>query len=81
MSLVWPRPHQPREVDKYSLEQKRLLTIKAWITWMAQVNWREQNNLEEEANLDTYYIENWNIVLDLKIIIKTFVSVIVRKNI
>ena len=44
MSLVWPRPHQPREVEKYTIEQKRLLTIKPGITWMAQVNWRENND-------------------------------------
>jgi len=80
MSLVWPRPHQPREVDKYLLHHKRLLTIKPWITWMAQVNGREDNDFEKEAELDVYYIENWSILLDLKIIFKTFSSVIWRIN-
>ena len=79
MSLVWPRPHQPREVEKYFIHHKRLLTIKPWITGMAQVNWREENNFEDEAKLDVFYIENWNILLDLKIITKTFSSVIKRK--
>ena len=79
MSLVWPRPHQPREVDKYSLEQKRLLTIKPWITWMAQVNWREDNDFHKEAELDIFYIENWNLLLDLKIILKTFSVIFSRK--
>ena len=79
MSLVWPRPHQPREVEKYLIHHKRLLTIKPWITGMAQVNWREENNFEDEAKLDTFYIENWSILLDLKIITKTFGSVIKRK--
>ena len=79
MSIVWPRPHQPREVRKYNLEEKRLLTIKPWITWMAQVNWRENNNFKKEATLDIFYIENWNILLDLKIILKTF-SVIFRRK-
>ncbi len=78
MSLVWPRPHQPREVEKYLLKHKRLLTIKPWITWMAQVNGREENDFEKEAELDIYYIENWTILLDLKIILKTFSSVIWR---
>jgi len=78
MSLVWPRPHQPREVDKYLLHHKRLLTIKPWITWMAQVNWREDNDFEKEADLDIYYIENWSVLLDLKIILKTFSSIIWR---
>lgn len=79
MSLVWPRPHQPREVEKYKIEQKRLLTIKPWITWMAQVNGREENDFENEAKLDIFYIENWSMVLDLKIILKTFSVVLSRK--
>lgn len=79
MSLVWPRPHQPREVEKYSIEHKRLLTIKPWITWMAQVNWRELNNFKKEAELDIFYIENWNVLLDFKIMLKTFSVILSRK--
>ena len=78
MSLVWPRPHQPREVEKYSIDQKRLLTIKPWITWMAQVNGREQNDFEKEAEFDIFYIENWSMTLDFKIIFKTFWVVLKR---
>jgi len=79
MSLIWPRPHQAREVDKYKLKHIRLLTIKPWITWMSQVNGREKNNFEDEANLDIYYIENWSILLDLKILLKTLYVVLTRK--
>lgn len=79
MSLVWPRPHQPREVEKYSIDQKRLLTIKPWITWMAQVNGRETNDFKKEAELDIFYIENWSMLLDLKIILKTFSVILKRK--
>ena len=79
MSLVWPRPHQPREVEKYSIDQKRLLTIKPWITWMAQVNWRESNDFKKESELDIFYIENWSSILDLKIILKTFSVILSRK--
>ena len=78
MSLVWPRPHQPREVEKYSLKQKMLLTIKPWITWMAQVNWRENNEFDKEAEFDIFYIENWSVMLDFKIIFKTFSVVLAR---
>ena len=67
MSLIWPRPHQPREVEKYMLHQKRLLTVKPGITWMAQVNGREKNNFEDETKLDIFYIENWGIWLGEKI--------------
>ncbi|PZM86656.1 hypothetical protein DLH72_00380 [Candidatus Gracilibacteria bacterium] len=78
MSLVGPRPHQPREVEKYSIDQKRLLTIKPGITGMAQVNGRELNDFEKEAKLDIFYIENWSMMLDFKIILKTF-SVVLRR--
>lgn len=72
MSLVGPRPHQPREVEKYELKHKRLLTIKPGLTGMAQVNGRENNDFKQEMSLDIFYIENWNILLDFKIILKTF---------
>jgi len=78
MSIIGPRPHQPREVSKYKIKQKRLLTIKPWITWMAQVNWREKNTFDDETALDIFYIENWNIILDLKIFFKT-IWIIINK--
>lgn len=79
MSMVWPRPHQPREVEKYELHQKRVLTIKPWITWLAQVNWRDNNTFENEVRLDIFYIENWSFLLDLKIFLKTFAIILNRK--
>ncbi|MCP4522751.1 MAG: sugar transferase [Candidatus Gracilibacteria bacterium] len=78
MSLVGPRPHQPREVEKYSLQEKRLLTIKPGLTGMAQVNGREENDFTQETKLDIFYIENWTFLLDFKIILKTF-SVILER--
>lgn len=71
MSLIGPRPHQPREVQNYLLSQKRVLTIKPGITWLAQVNGREQNSFDKEVNLDIFYIENWSFLLDIKILFKT----------
>ncbi len=79
MSIIWPRPHQPREVKKYKLWEKRVLTIKPWITWMAQVNWRDNNWFEDEARLDIFYIENWSMLLDFKILLKTFGTLLNRK--
>jgi lipopolysaccharide/colanic/teichoic acid biosynthesis glycosyltransferase len=71
MSLVGPRPHQPREVDLYDEHHHQVLTVKPWITGMAQVSWREKNSFEEEVAYDIYYIEHYSIVLDIIIIIKT----------
>ena len=79
MSIVGPRPHQPREVEQYQKHQRRLLTIKPGISGMAQVNGREQNNFEKEAKLDIFYIENWSVLLDLKIIAKTLTIIFSRK--
>ena len=79
MSIVGPRPHQPREVQHYEQYQKQLLTIKPWVTGMAQVNGREQNNFVKEAELDIFYIENWNFLLDLKIMCKTCAIIFSRK--
>lgn len=71
MSLVGPRPHQPREVEKYPYHHKIVLTIKPGITGLAQISGRSNLSFEEEIKLDTFYIENWNLFLDLIIIIKT----------
>lgn len=78
MSLVWPRPHQPREVSKYKEYQKRVLNMKPWITGMAQVNGREENSFDDEVKLDIFYMENWTMLLDLKIVFKTVLVVLNR---
>ncbi len=71
MSLIGPRPHQPREVKEYKEHHFQVLTIKPGITGMAQVYGREKNTFEEEISLDTYYIEHYSIVLDLIILLRT----------
>jgi len=72
MSLVGPRPHLPEEVDKYQKHHKFVLTIKPGITGLAQISGRSDLDFEEENQLDTYYIENWSLWKDIKIIFKTF---------
>ncbi len=71
MSLVGPRPHLPNEVKEYENWQKRLLTIKPWITWYSQIKWRHSLSFEQEAIYDLQYIQNWNLFLDIYIIIMT----------
>lgn len=71
MSLVGPRPHLPEEVAKYEQAHKKVLTIKPGISGMAQVSGRSDLSFEEEVKLDTYYIENWNLLLDLSILLRT----------
>ncbi len=76
MSLVGPRPHQPREVAHYTTPQKRLLTLKPGITGMAQVSGRSDLSFEDEVTLDLYYIENWSPWLDIQILLKTPIAVL-----
>ncbi len=71
MSLVWPRPHEPFEVEKYESWHKRLLSIKPWMTWYAQLFWRDKLAFDEEAKLDLYYIQNWSLFLDIYVLVST----------
>lgn len=80
MSLVGPRPHQPREVQNYKPIQKRVLAIKPGLSGLAQISGRSDLDFDEEVRLDTYYIENWSPWLDLYIILKTPLVVIFRKG-
>lgn len=80
MSLVGPRPHEPQEVAKYTQQQKKLLTIKPGMTGLAQISGRSDLQFEEEAQLDIYYIENWSILKDIRIILKTPQVVLMRKG-
>lgn len=76
MSLIGPRPHLPEEVEKYENRHKFVLTLKPGITGLAQISGRSDLPFEEEVRLDTYYIENWSVWLDLKILLKTIFVVL-----
>lgn len=78
MSLIGPRPHQPREVELYDEEDTQVLTVKPWITGMAQVYGREKNTFKDEIMLDRHYIENYSFWLDIVIFLRTFVVVLAR---
>jgi exopolysaccharide biosynthesis polyprenyl glycosylphosphotransferase len=71
MSLVGPRPHQPDEIARYQKHHKKVLAIKAGATGMAQVSGSSDLPFEEEVSLDTFYIENWSFLLDVRIILRT----------
>jgi exopolysaccharide biosynthesis polyprenyl glycosylphosphotransferase len=80
MSLVGPRPHQPREVEKYEKRHKIVLAIKPGITGMAQISGRSDLSFDDEVKLDAFYIENWSLLIDLIILIKTPFVVFRRKG-
>ena len=76
MSLVGPRPERPVFVDdfKKSIPKYMLrLKMKAGLTGWAQVNgWRGNTSLDKRIEHDLYYIKNWSLLLDFKIILLTF---------
>ena len=82
MSIVGPRPERPYFVEqfKHRIPQYMLRhKVKAGITGWAQVNgWRGNTSLEKRIEYDLYYIENWSVGLDLKIIWLTLVRGIHR---
>lgn len=71
MSLVGPRPHLPEEVALYRRHHRFVLTIKPGLTGLPQISGRSDLGFEEEVRLDRYYIENWSILRDIKIIFRT----------
>lgn len=76
MSLVGPRPHLPEEVAKYENHHKKTLSIKPGITGLAQISGRSDLLFEEEVKLDVYYIENWSLLLDFSILLRTPLAVL-----
>jgi exopolysaccharide biosynthesis polyprenyl glycosylphosphotransferase len=71
MSVVGPRPPIPYEVEVYNATQRRRLDMKPGITGLWQVSGRNRLTFEQMLGLDVYYIENWSLWLDLKIIFLT----------
>ena len=76
MSLVGPRPHQPREVAKYERHHKKVLSIKPGLTGLAQISGRSDLSFEDEVKLDSYYIENWSLLFDIAIVVRTPLAVL-----
>ena len=84
MSLVGPRPERPvfieefrRQIPRYHLRHK----VKAGITGWAQVNGlRGQTSIQKRIEYDLYYIENWSLLLDLKILVRTALGGFLSRN-
>ncbi len=84
MSLVGPRPERPQFVEKFKEEIPRYMVkhqVRPGLTGWAQVNGlRGDTSIEERIKHDIYYIENWTIGFDLKIIFMTFFTGFINKN-
>jgi exopolysaccharide biosynthesis polyprenyl glycosylphosphotransferase len=71
MSAVGPRPPIPYEVESYELWHRKRLDMKPGMTGLWQVSGRNRLPFDEMVRLDLFYIENWSLLLDLKIILRT----------
>ena len=81
MSLVGTRPPTVNEFEKYAFHHKRRLSMKPGITGLWQVSGRSDiTDFEEVVKLDLEYIDNWSLVLDLKILMKTIAVVFTKKG-
>jgi exopolysaccharide biosynthesis polyprenyl glycosylphosphotransferase len=84
MSLVGPRPEVPGLVEKFEKEIPRYFErhqVKSGITGWAQVNGlRGNTSLSERVKYDIYYIENWSLLFDVKIILRTILDIREHKH-
>lgn len=84
MSIVGPRPEQPHFVEQFSRTIPRYMRRhkeKAGITGWAQVNGlRGDTSIAERTRYDLYYVENWSVLFDLKIMLKTILVIFADKN-
>ena len=81
MSLVGPRPLLVEYLPLYSQEQSRRHSVKPGITGWAQINGRNALTWTEKFALDVWYVENRTFLLDLKILLRTFIKVLRRDGI
>ena len=84
MSLVGPRPEQPYYVDQFRQKVPRYMERhreKAGMTGWAQVNGlRGDTSIEERTRYDIWYTENWSLLLDVKILLRTVWQKIALRN-
>ncbi len=76
MSVVGARPPIPYEVEEYDIWHRKRLDMKPGITGLWQVSGRNRLTFEEMVKIDLYYIENWSLWLDLKIILLTLPAIL-----
>lgn len=80
MSIVGPRPPLPSEVEHYERWQRRRLSMKPGLTCLWQINGRNKLGFKDWMRLDLQYIDNWSLILDLKILLRTIPVVLLGKG-
>jgi len=78
MSFIGPRPYMLNEKEKIGKDIDTVLTVKPGITGLWQVSGRSDVDFHSRVELDVWYIRNWNLWMDLVILLKTVKTVLVR---
>ncbi|ENP8373122.1 sugar transferase [Vibrio sp. zbq_19] len=81
MSLVGPRPLLVEYLDYYTDEEKRRHKVRPGLTGLAQVSGRNNLGWDERLNIDIQYVNNPSLLLDIKILLKTFYKVIKKDDV
>ena len=76
MSLIGPRPPIPKEVEEYTWEQRRRLSVRPGMTGLWQVSGRSDTSFEDWVALDLEYIDTWSLYLDFQILWRTYGAVV-----
>tara|TARA_A100001388_G_scaffold250700_1_gene212144 strand:+ start:4581 stop:5231 length:651 start_codon:yes stop_codon:yes gene_type:complete len=72
MSVIGPRPIVEKEIDKYGNQIKKVLSINPGITGLWQVSGRNNLSYKKRVYLDALYVDSFNFLMDIRIIIRTF---------
>ena len=80
MSLVGPRPEQACEVERYAERHARRLDVLPGMTGLWQVSGRSDLSVEEKMRLDLYYVENWSLMSDVGLLLRTLPVVLLSRG-
>jgi exopolysaccharide biosynthesis polyprenyl glycosylphosphotransferase len=80
MSLVGPRPQQEWEVALYTSAHERRLLVRPGMTGLWQVSGRSNLTFSEAVRLDLFYVDNWSVLTDLEILVKTVRAVLLPRG-
>ena len=80
MTIVGPRPAVPKEVAQYKAWQRRRLSVRPGLTCYWQVGGRNSIGFEDWMRLDLRYVDNWNLAVDMQLILQTFPAVLAGRG-
>lgn len=80
MSVVGPRPIVEKEIEKYGVYAEKMFSVTPGLTGYWQANGRSDTSYDERVQMDMYYIDNRSLIMDIKIIFKTILSVVKKEG-